>query len=99
MNDNINKDIKYNSNEKYFLINGDFIKKYKEHYNYQQIINMLQNEENVKSVFSKNKKQILELVRNKKNYETNISFIVEQFKEEFIRELGNRRKTQNDNAQ
>ena len=34
LNENINKEIKSNSNEKYFLINGEFIKKYKEHYNY-----------------------------------------------------------------
>ena len=96
LNENINKEIKSNSNEKYFLINGEFIKKYKEHYNYQQIINKLQNDENVKSVFSKNKKQILDCVKNKKNYGTNISLIVQQFKDEFILELGNKRKNQNE---
>ena len=96
LNDNINKEIKSNSNEKYFLINGEFIKKYKEHYNYQQIINKLQNDENVKSVFSQNKKHILDCVKNKKNYETNISLIVQQFKDEFIFELGNKRKNQNE---
>ena len=38
----------------------------------------------------------MDCVKNKKNYETNISLIVQQFKDEFIFELGNKRKNQNE---
>ena len=78
------------------MINGEFMKKYKENYNYQQIINIIQTDENIKIAFNKNKKQILNLIKQNENYEAYITSIIQQFKNEFILELGKKRKNQND---
>ena len=94
MNENIKKEIKQNSNEKYFLINGDFLKKYKEYYNYQFIVDKIQKDPNVNRVYSQNKNNIIYCKKNKINYEKNISAIIQEFKDDFLIELGKKRENQ-----
>ena len=80
MNEDINKEIKFNSNKTYFLINKEFLKIYKEYYNYQHINNILENIPNIKSILC--------------NYEQNIPNIIHQFDNKFIYELGKKRENQ-----
>ena len=96
LNEKINGELKTNSEERYFLINKEFMRKYKEYYNYQKIINILQNDENIKSFFLQNHKQIIYYIKNKINYESYISPIIELFQEDFIYELGIKRENQDD---
>ena len=94
LNEKINRPIKAISDEKYFLINEEFMRKYKEYYNYHKIINSILNDDNIKSYFLQNKKQIMSLLKNKKNYELYLSPIIEQFNNDFILELGEKRENQ-----
>ena len=96
LNEKINEQIKTNSDERYFLIKKDFMRKYKEYYNYHQIIYTIQNDENIKTYLLQNKKQIMSLIKNKKNYELFISPIILQIQDDFILELGKKRENQND---
>ena len=59
LNEKINMKTLSNSDEKYYLINGEFMRKYKEYYNYEKIINIIQTNENIKQNFLIKKKQIL----------------------------------------
>ena len=41
------------------------MRKYKEYYNYEKIIDIIQNDINIKSFLIKNKKQIMNLIKTK----------------------------------
>ena len=93
LNGIINKEIK-NSAEKYFLINKEFMRKYKEHYNYQEIKKILENDTKI----NQNIKNIIYFKKNNINYGQSLSDIIQmikQNKEEFVLELGKKRENQN----
>ena len=96
LNENINKEIKNNNSETYFLINKEFMKKYKEYYSYNAIVNTIQTNENIKTFFLLNKDNILLSIKNKLSYDSIISNIIKQFKEGFILELGRKMDNQID---
>ena len=94
LNENIKKETKQNINQKYCMINKEFMKIYKEYYNYQKIINILLNEQSVKTELIKYKNKINDCIKNQKNYEQYISFIIQQFKDINVLELGQKRENQ-----
>jgi hypothetical protein len=94
MNENINKQIKNNSNEKYFLINAEFMKKYKEYYYYQSIVDIIKNDPKVNKIYLQNKNNNIYCKNNKINYEQYISAIIKEFNNEFIIKLGKKRENQ-----
>ena len=95
LNENINMKPLTNSDKKYYLINGQFMKKYKEHYNYEKFRNIIQNDEHIKQCFLNTKQQILYCMKNNINYEAYITSFIQNFKEDFINELGQKRENQN----
>ena len=97
LNENIKKETKKNINQKYCIINKEFMRIYKEYYNYQNIINILLNEPNVKSEFLKYKNNINYCIKNKINYDQFISPIIQNFREGNVLELGLKREKQDNN--
>jgi len=92
LNENIKKEAKQNINQKYCIINKEFMRIYKEYYNYQNIINILLNEPNVKAEFLKYKNNINYCIKNKVNYDQFISPIIQQFKDGNVLELGQKKR-------
>ena len=99
LNEIINKEIKHNitneNNEKYYLINKEFMRKYKEYFNYDKIKNTLITSENIKNVFLKNKTRIFDYMKNNGNYECLLDEIVQQFSDGTVLELGQNKLNQN----
>ena len=83
-----------NSDKKYYLINGEFMRNYKEYYNYEKFRNIIEVDENLKHGFHNIKQQILYCKKNKINYESYINSLIQNFKEDFINELGQKRENQ-----
>ena len=96
LNENINMETLTDSNEIYYLINGQFLRKYKEHYNYEKFRNIIETDEKIKQGLPSFKKQILYCQKSKINYEGYMNSFIQNFKEDFINELGQKRENQND---
>ena len=96
LNENINMETLSNSDENYYLINGQFLRKYKAHYNFEKFRNTIETNEKIKQGFPNLKKQIIYCKKNKINYEGYMNSFIQNFKEDFINELGQKRENQND---
>jgi len=94
MNEIIKNEIKYNLNEKYCIINKEFMRIYKDYYDYQKIIDILRKDSNVETEFFKHKKTIDFFIKNEIDYEKYISIIIGKFKDININELGKKRENQ-----
>ena len=94
LNEDINKEIKPITYKSYFLINKEFMRKYKEYYNFKEIKYKLKNNEKIKTIFLRNKSQIIYCIKNKIKYDTLITDIIKEFNDEFIIDLGKKRENQ-----
>ena len=94
--ENIANSIKINGKKQYYLINKDFMKIYKEYYEFDKISNYLYSDENIIDL-ENNSKEIISLKKNDKiYYEKYISEMVKKIPNDFLSLLETKKIQQNE---
>ena len=94
--DNIKNKIKANSEKKYYLINKDFFKKYKKHYEFEKIANLFKSDRKIKENIEYYSELILSNINNKKNFDKYIDEIFKHIPVRYIESVEKAKNEQKD---
>ena len=95
LNEKIKQKISSDIREDYYLVNKDNIKEYKNNNDYDKIVDKLKKDKNIKKVYEKNKKIIINCMNENKDYDEYIFEIVKLFPEEMLNKLDSKKSEHN----
>ena len=96
LNENIKKPLKSNKAGYYYLVNKNWMQKYKSFYKYQKISDKIRNTQEIIKIYPEYKKKIIESIEKREDYDEYVYEIIKYIPNKYINILENNMKNEKD---